>query len=103
MTNKTSIPRIGKVTMKAGANVSPLRFPKRDENAAGLMSHARAIADWGPVGNIVGWYIVAWDERGCYNQGYKIDAEKSPIGCTIAPSFVSDALRRGLIEGKQWS
>lgn len=99
--SKVSIPRIGKVTYKNAPNVSSLPVSQMDENQKYVLEHARNLVD-GSAGRIVGWYMIAWDQEGAYKTGCHIDPARSPIGYTIAPSFIADAVRRTLHEHEAW-
>lgn len=100
MNVKTSVPRIGKVTLKAGPNV--VRFPlqQHDENRVKFLEHARIISGWHHAGEIGGWSIVVWNKDGAFSDASYLEPN-CPITTTVAPSFVADVLRQRLInEGK---
>lgn len=102
MSNKVSIPRIRNVRLKGASNVTVLRAPQANPDRDLMLDHGRALAHWAPPGKVAGWHFIVWDENGRYNQAYRFDPQKSPIGNTLAPSFVADALRRSIIEDGGW-
>lgn len=99
---KNSVARIGRITMKAGANVVRLPLPQHDKNKSDFARHAREIGEMIQPGELTGWVIVAWREDGSYIDGFLVGGERSPVGPGMAPSFVADVLRRRMILEGCW-
>lgn len=85
--------RIGRVTPKGNLRLLP--SPSAEGSAdlvAALKTHAETIAGFYP-GRMGGFVIVAWDLDGRWSRGIRLH-KSSPVGTTMAPSFVADILRR---------
>ena len=79
-----------------GADVRVLRRDVLGPRAEKLLRNARNIAE--QTSPLVGFVIVAWNDRG----GYKIGADASadddnPVTLTLLPSYIADVVRRELV------
>ncbi|CDN96076.1 hypothetical protein [Agrobacterium tumefaciens] len=93
--------RIGKVKLKAGAEIHRLPAIQRDEAQKRFVERAAMIAGFYKPGEIVGYALMVWDKDGNHSVGYYLD-EQSVVGMTMAPSYVADALRRRMLEDGDW-
>lgn len=93
--------RIGKIKLKSGGEIHRLPALQRDEPQRLLVERAAKLAGYYKPGELRGYVVFAWDKDGFNSLGYYIDKE-GPVGVTMAPSFVADALRRRLIEEHDW-
>lgn len=93
--------RIGKVKLKAGGVVHPLPTVPRDTVQQNIVSRAAMIAGFYNPGEMRGYVVFGWDDKGYNSTGFMIDPD-GPIGRTILPSVVADALRRKMIECGEW-
>lgn len=98
---KQSHARIGKVSFKGGPTIH--RLPtQRYEDWRGLMiDQARKVAaNFGPD-EVAGFVVIAWAADSSHSVGWRLD-ENSLLGRTMLPSWLSDVVRRELIETGAW-
>ena len=94
--------RIGKIRMKAGgAEVHRLPLSDKDRVQRLMAEKAAKLASLYKPGEMVGYVVFGWDINGYHSTAYLIE-EKSPIGLTLLPAYISDALRRRMIEEGDW-
>lgn len=93
--------RIGKIRMKSGGEVYPLRAPRRDENQKAFIDRIAKMLRYYKEGEMVGYAAISWNAGGEYSTCYYI-SEESPVGFGLLPSFLADAMRRRMIEEGQW-
>ena len=92
---KTSLPRIGKVTLKGGAELRIIEggSPEVGKN---LVKNAKSAKELEP--NMAGYVMVAWDFQGRYLRSFGIH-DRSPIQQTRMPGYVKDVLLKEVTEG----
>lgn len=93
--------RIGNVKLKAGGEVYRLPSLQRDEVQQTFVQRASMISGFYKPGEIVGFALMAWDRLGHHSVGYYVQ-EGSVVGTTMVPSYVSDAIRRRMLEDGDW-
>lgn len=93
--------RIGRVTLKGGAQLLRLPVKEHGEVQSKLCDASATIADYFAPDEMAGYVLVGWAFDGAYSTAYMIHAE-SIVGPGLLPSFVADALRRDMIECGQW-
>lgn len=94
--------RIGRVRMKGGATVTPLRAAERDELQRTLVRHASMIAGYYGPGEMDGFFIVAWNRKGEFSNGLRLSPD-GVVGPTLLPAWIADIARRALIESREWA
>lgn len=95
---RTSIARIGRVTLKRAPTVSVITDQPMTNTAEHLRKAIRYIQQW-ERGSMAGYALVTWDNEMAFRCHYHLS--DSPIGGTAACSFVHDALLKSWIEAQQ--
>lgn len=91
---KTSIGKIGRVTLKRAPALGIICRPPGTAAAEHLNSAMGEISRW--ANDMAGYAIVVWDSEMGYRSHFH--TANSPIGGTTMPAFVHDALLRDWIE-----
>ncbi len=86
---------------EGGAVIYPLKGKDRNEGHRVLLSHASMICDWVPAKEMAGWAIVGWGFDGTSTCGYKVHQD-SVVKPSLIPSYISDVIRRRMINEGEW-
>ncbi len=95
---RTSIARIGRVTLKASPAVSVIPQQNGTPAADHLQKAVRQLAYW-ERGSMAGYALVVWDGEMGWHAHYHIG--DSPFGGTAMCTFVHDALLKLWIEAQK--
>lgn len=93
--------RIGRVKLKGGATVIPMRQSDRDGIQRKIVEHAAVIAGNFEPGELKGYVIVGFDREASYSYGYQLEKD-CVIGATLLPEWLADVMRRTFIEDGVW-
>lgn len=93
--------RIGRVTLKGGADLRILDRPEVPEIRRMMIDEVAAQCESLP-NDLEGFVIVTWDDAGLHASGFHL-TEDSPIRTSMLPSYIADVLRQTLISSGIWA
>lgn len=93
--------KIGKVTLRGGAELVRLDLPVKDEAQKNLVNYAGQISGFFRKDELKGFVVIGWGADGAPSIGFQLHPD-GPVSETMLPSVVADALRRKLISSGSW-
>lgn len=91
--------KIGKVTLKGGAQLLQMPAPKRDGFQKRMIDDAIFGAGHYP-GSMHGFILIAWDQETTWCSARINDASK--VGISQAPAFAAEEVRRAFYRAGDW-
>lgn len=94
---RDSVPRIGKVTLKGGAQLHLVSAKAVEAGMAQWFQNSAAgIA--GTMPHMVGYFLVAWDHKGAWNKAVRWSKHNNPIPWRLMPAYMAEIARASLLE-----